>query len=255
MVLASTMECNPNHGTNDTEKAWMGDLLAAAAVLAAGYNSVRAVDLATKEWNMAKKYWRIAQNWLDYYRDYYAPVEDQEIAEALALVDEQPEYEVARGRARVAAMLEFRDMLQKTLRCQSVYCTGLRQDILVELTTAQANAIAMADGLGYRNERAYIETRSDVRFEKQLNTAKRGRDMVASNVSLAKAAANIYGDLYEQAWEGLVGAGQYLGYWSSRHNTAYPTTFTAGRAQQLSKAKGADVVADISGAVSNAAGG
>lgn len=239
MVLASEMQCNPKRGVGDSERSWIADLLAAAAVLAAGYNTARAIDIATKEWNLAKRYWRLAQNWLDYYRDFYAPVEDQEIAEAHELKDEEPLYDVARGRARVAVMMEFRDMLQKTMRCTSVYCTGLRQDILVDLATAQANAIALADGLGYRNERAYIESRSDIRFEKQLNTAKRGRDMVADNVSLAKATANIYGDLYDQAWEGLVGAGQYLGYWANRHTTAYPTTYLQGRAQQQSKAEGA----------------
>lgn len=217
--------CIAQTGVTDEGLDIFGGLLSAAAVLSAGYNAYKAVELATKEWQMADKYWRIAQNWLDYYRNFYAPVEDQEVNEALGLKKEEPDYETARGRARAVAWLQFRDVLRQGIRCTSRYCTGLRQDMLADLSAAQADAVAMADGLGYRNERAYIESRDDVRFKKMLETAKRGRDMVADNVSLASAAAGIYGDLFNQAWEGLTGAGQYLGYWGSRNDTSYPTTY------------------------------
>lgn len=217
--------CNKAKGTNDEQRSYFGYLLTAAAIASAAYNAAKAVELATREYDIALKYWNLANKWLNYYKDYFAPVEDQELAEARNIPIEQPLYEVARGRARVAAMMQFRDMTQKTMRCMSVYCTGLRQDMLMEISTAQADAVALADGLGYRNERAYVENRNDVRFEKMFNTAKRGRDMIADNVSLAKNAANIYGDLYNQAWDGLTGAGQYLGYWSNRNQTHYPMEY------------------------------
>lgn len=229
MVWASDLECNVLHGETDSGKGIVGNLLAGAAIIAAGYNSYRAVEIATKEWEMAKKYWQIAQNWLDYYRDYFAPVEDQELNEAMNLPITTPEYDVARGRARAVAWIQFKNVLNTAMRCTSRYCTGLRQDMLADMSAAQADAIAMADALGYRNERAYTESRNDVRFDKMLNTAKRGRDLVADNVSHAKATAGIYGDLFEQAWSGLSGAGQYLGYWGSRNDTRYPTTFLASR--------------------------
>ena len=128
-------------------------------------------------------------------------------------------------------MLEFRGLLRKAVRCTSKYCTGLRRDMLLEIMPAQANALAMAEGLGYRNERAYLEARDDVRFSKQLNTAKRGRDIAADNVSLAKTSAGIYGSLFNQAWDGLAGAGQYLGYYAERNQPSYPTTYLAQRAE------------------------
>lgn len=228
-------QCNPKKGTNDEQKSYFGYLLTAAAIASAAYNAAKAIELATKEYQMALNYWTLANRWLNYYKDYFAPVEDQELFEARNIPVEQPLYDVARGRARVAAMMQFRDMTQKTMRCMSVYCTGLRQDMLMEISTAQADAVSLADGLGYRNERAYVENRNDIRFEKMFNTAKRGRDMVAENVSLAKSAANIYGDLYDQAWRGLTGAGQYLGYWGNRNQTHYPAeylnTASSGRGQ------------------------
>lgn len=216
--------CVKQDGVDDSSRALFGKILAGVAVVGAAYNAARAVKIATDEWQMAKKYWRIARNWLDYYKDYYAPVEDQELYEARNLKKEAPEYDVARGRARAVAWLQFRDVVRQAMRCTSRYCTGLRQDMLSDLSASQADAVAMADGLGYRNERAYIEARDDVRFKKMLETAKRGRDMIADNVSMTTATAGIYGDLFNQAMAGLSGAGQYLGYWSSRNDTLYPIT-------------------------------
>lgn len=219
-----TEKCVRQDGVTDSGRELFGKILAGVAIAGAAYNASRAVKIATDEWLMAKRYWRIARNWLDYYKDYYAPVEDQELHEAMNLKKEEPEYEAARGRARAVAWLQFRGVVRQAMRCTSRYCTGLRQDMLSDLSAAQADAVAMADGLGYRNERAYIEARDDVRFKKMLETAKRGRDMVADNVSLTSSAAGIYGDLFNQAMAGLSGAGQYLGYWSSRNDTAYPIT-------------------------------
>jgi hypothetical protein len=238
MVYADDIGCNKNHGVNDEGRSFFGDLLSLAAIAAAAYNSVKAVQIAEDEWEMAKKYWQISKNWLDYYKDNYAPVEDQELEEAMNIPVEEPDYEVARGRARVSAWLEFRGITDKAIRCTSRYCTGLRADILTDLSIAQAAAVAIADGLGYRNERAYIESRNEVRFEKMMNTAKRGRDMLADNVSLAKSAAGIYGDLWNQAWSGIQGAGSYLGYYFNRNDTQYPTTYTADRATMHTQATG-----------------
>lgn len=228
MVLASDLQCNPKHGSGDTERSLFGDLLSAAAIAAAGYNSKKALEIATQEWEMAKKYWRIAENWLSYYKNAYAPVENQEIAEALVIPIAEPKYEIARGRARANAWIEYKGQLRKALRCTSRYCTGLRGDMLLRITAAQAQAVSMADGLGYRNERAYVEARNDVRWEQRLNTAKRGRDIVADVTSLGTASAGIYGSLLDQAWQGLSSAGMYLGYTQNRNQPAYPTTYIAG---------------------------
>lgn len=231
-MVDQNRECNPNHGVTDADRSLFGDILSAAALASAGYNAYKTYDLAVKEWEMAKKYWRIAENWLDYYKSAYAPVEDQEINEALALPIAEPLYEIARGRARASAWIEFKGKLRQSLRCTSRYCTGLRADMLARISQAQAEAVSMADGLGYRNERAYVEARNDVRWEQRLNTAKRGRDIIADVSSLGMASAGIYGSLVDQAWQGLKSAGVYLGYANNRNEPRYPTTYLAGAAEQ-----------------------
>lgn len=228
MVLGSYLKCNPVRGVTNEDRSLFGTLLSAAAFAAAGYLAYKAYDLAVDEWNMAKKYWDIANNWLNYYKTYFAPVEDQEIEEALALEYVEPSYEIARGRGRASAWFEYRGKLRSAMRCTSRYCTGLRADMLMRISRAQADAVALADGLGYRNERAYVEARNDVYFSRKLETAKRGRDLIAEAPSLGMAAAGIYGDQLNQTWEGLKGAGQYLGYSDYRIRPAYPGTGVSG---------------------------
>lgn len=219
------------HGVTDKGRSLFAKLLSAAAIAAAAYNAKQAYDIAKKEKGMAQKYLDISKVWLDYYKE-FAVVEDEELAEAMALTDVEPEYEVARGRARAVAWAAFKGQLDKATRCLSRYCTGLRQQMLMELTAAQAEAVALADGLGYRNERAYVENRSDVRFDRQLNVAKRGRNILPDTTSFAKASAGIYGDLWNQAWRGLNSAGAYLGWYGTRNDTAYPNTMLAGESAE-----------------------
>lgn len=229
MVLASDLNCNPVHGVNNEDRELFGSILSGAALAAAAANAYKAFDIAYTEWKMAKKYWRIAENWLDYYKDFYAPVENQELDEAMNLPIAEPHYDAAIARARASAWIMFKGKLRDSLRCTSKYCTGLRADMLAQIVMAQGVAVSAAEGLGYRNERAYVEARNDVRWEKRLNTAKRGRDIVAEVTSLGAASAGIYGSLLDQAWQGLAGAGQYLGYTENRLDTRYPTTYLGGQ--------------------------
>ncbi len=221
MALGPDITCTPFRGRNDSTWPAIATILAGIATVAAVRNADKMADIADKQWKLAKKYLTLADNWLNVYKDTYAPVEDHELKDATELQKETPQYSVAKGRARVAAWQGFKGQLNKLTRCTSRYCAGLRTDIIIDLATAQGAALVMADNLGYRNERAYVEARNEVRFERRLNTAKRGRDIAANGASYARAAAGIYGDQYQQAWIGLTGAGQYLGYYLAREDTTY----------------------------------
>lgn len=227
MALGADVVCNPIRGVGDAGRSMFGTILAAAATTAAAYNSVKAVELAQKEWNLAKKYWQLAKNWMDYYNGTYAPVEDMEVQEALDLETEPGFYKAAAGRAKLAAYKQTMPLLQGKQNALPKYLVGRRIAILTRMRMAQMQAATMAYLQGKRNERAYVEARDDIRFEKQLNTVRRGRNIVGQNISFASTAAGIYGSLYDQTWLNLQSAGRYLGYESARGATAYPQTFVA----------------------------
>ena len=83
--------------------------------------------------------------------------------------------------------------------------------------------MAALSNLGYRNERAYVEARNDVRWERRMETLNRGRDMIAQNIQFSKLAFGIFGDLGKQAGLGAAGAVRYLGYSWNKNETQYPT--------------------------------
>lgn len=201
-----------------------GVLLSAASIAAAAYNTYRAVEIAMQEYELATKYWYLADAWLNIYKDVYAPLEDVIVAEASQIPEEEPEYDVARGRARVSALIHLRGHVRPQILKTSRYCSGKREDIITTFAASVSAAVAIADGLGYRNERAKVEARNEVRFKKMLAAAKLGRNIIANNVSLAGAVAGIYGDLADQAWAGIEGAGYALGYITNRHETPMPRT-------------------------------
>ena len=226
-MWASDGRAIKKHGITDKGRSTFALILGSLATGAALRNANKAYDLAKKEFKLADKYRKMSQDWLSYYNKEFAPVEDIEIREAKELEYEEPHYEVARGRARAVAWNAYKGKLDAACKCLSRYCTGLRQEILTELTAAQADAVALADGLGYRNERSRVDNRNDTLFERKLNVAKRGRNLPTQSTSLAKASAGIYGDLWNQSWEGLRGAGYFLGYLNTRNDTFYPNVMMA----------------------------
>lgn len=216
--------CKQVKEVDNSARTIFGALLSAASVAAAAYNSYRAVQIAMQEYELATKYWYLADAWLNIYKEMYAPAEDVFVNEASNLEEEEPEYEAARGRARVSALIHLKGHVRPQLLATSRYCSGKREDLITNFAGGVAAAIAVADGLGYRNERAKIEARNEVRFKKMLAAAKLGRNIIANNVSLAGSVAGIYGDLADQAWAGITGAGYALGYLTNRHETGMPRT-------------------------------
>lgn len=235
------------HGPTDEGRSWFATLLTLGAIGAATYNADKALELAKKEKDMADRYYRISQAWLNYYDRKFAPVEDEELAEARAIEYVEPEYDVARGRARAIAWAAFKGRLDKASRCLSRYCTGLRQQMLLDFAAAQADALALAEGMGYRNERAYVENRNDVLFERKLNVAKRGRNLLPDTTALSKTAAGIYGDLWNQAWNAVGDASYFIGY--NTTHVEFPqqrlTGYGLSQQQERAVAEGESIMKDM----------
>ena len=213
-------ECNK--GIDDDGKGSLSNLWRLVPAVVAAYNTGQAVDYALKQYNIAKTYLKISQWWRSYYNAYFKPLEDQELSDTMALTETAPYYDTMRGRAQTLGRLKFKNAVNKVVQCTSEYCTGLRQQLLFEASEQEARAIATLTGAGYRNERAYYESRSDVRWKRMIATATRGRDMQADAVNSAQLAYGIYGNLGQQATEGAVGAAAAFSYFSNRNNTLYP---------------------------------
>lgn len=212
-----------NHGTDNTGKRILSAIWDMLPAVVAAYNTGQAINFAMKQHEIAKDYLKISQWWQDYYNSYFKPVEDQELSEAMNLQETTPYYDTMRGRAQTSGRIKFKNAVNKSVQCTSEYCTGLRQQMLYDTLEQQAKVMTVLTGVGYRNERAYYEKRSDVRWERMLNTAKRGRDLPAQAINSAALAYGIYGGLGQQATKGAEGAAAAAGYLWNRNDTFYPT--------------------------------
>lgn len=211
------------HGVTDNGKSTMGLIFDAAAMAVAAINTAAAVKMADLQYDIAKQYLDIAKWWRNYYNNTYKPWEDQELSEAWAQEKIDPMYDITIGRTRTYGRLQFRGVIDQSLRCTSAYCTGLREAMLKDIATAEATTIAAMANMGYRNERAYVEARNNTRWERRTQVLNRGRDMLANNVQFSSMAAGIFGDLGQQAGAGAAGAMRYLGYSWTRNETQFPT--------------------------------
>lgn len=212
-----------NRGITNTDKSILSKIWAGLTAAIAAYNTGQAIVFADRQYDMAKTYLKISQWWDNYKKGNFDPVEDQEINEALALKEETPQYDVQMGRAQTAGRIRFKNAVNKAVQCTSEYCTGLRGQLLRDTIAQQATAITVLNGLGYRNERSFIEARSDVRWKRMTATAMRGRGMQANALSHSQLAYGIYGDLGSQAGKGAAGAASLAGYLWNRNDTIYPT--------------------------------
>ena len=217
----NSVRCNLGVSSGDrSTQALLWSVLMAAA---SAYNTGQAINFANKQYDMAKQYLKISQWWNNYKRTYFDPVEDQELSEALALTEETPYYDIARGRAQTAGRIRFKNAVNKAVQCTSEYCTGLRGALLRDTLAQEATTVASLANFGYRQERSYIESRGDVRWKRMVATASRGRGMQAQAVSQSQLAYGIYGSLGEAAGKGASGAAALGGYFWNREDTIYPT--------------------------------
>lgn len=210
-------------GITDTDKTVLSSLWDLVPAVVAAYNTGQAINFAMKQHEIAKDYLKISQWWRDYYNAYFKPVEDQELSEAMALQEEPVYYDTMRGRTQTVGRIKFKNAVNKSVQCTSEYCTGLRQQLLYDTLEQEAKVMSTLTGAGYRNERAYYESRSDVRWKRMINTAARGRDLQAQAINSAALAYGIYGNLGQQAAKGAEGAAQAAGYFWNRNDTFYPT--------------------------------
>lgn len=224
-VLVRRFGDDCNHGQSNQSKNEVGQIANLAAMAIAAINTGAAIYTADKQYELAKRYSRIAKWWRDYYNSTYAPWENQELEEAKSLVPVDPIYDTAVGRAKTFARIQFNDLAARSIQCTGAHCTGLRGALLKDVLTSEASALSAAANLGYRNERAYVEARNDNDWAKKIAVVNRGRGLLAEHINFGVLSFGIFGDLGAQAAQAAGGAIGYLGYVWNRNETVYPTLY------------------------------
>jgi hypothetical protein len=215
--------CIQNPGPTDKGRVAISVAWQVAAAALGAANAVTSAEMASKQFDLAQRYYQIARQWRDWYNQGYVPLEDMELDEIWAEGKAEPLYGAAAGRASVLAKLAFGDRIGDALRCTHEYATGLRQALLKDGIRSMAEGVAASEGMGIRNERARVEALNDLRWKHREAAAMRGRGMAASNVAFAQLAAGIYGDLGRQAGQAAAGYVRSIFFARERMGSLFPS--------------------------------
>lgn len=203
--------------------------VAAAALIAKGtaiavavIETEAAFTAAKKEWELAKKWYQISEEQIDYYYAYYAPCEKTEIVEACSAKPYEMHKEVTAGRMQAQIQQNYAGRPFKDICGYSRYCTGAVKRAIRDIEFAKATELASAANLASRYEEAMWDAMDDRRWNRRNQALARGRDMMAQAVDFSNFAAGAISDLGNQAATAAMGAIKFLGFGRNRLDTIYP---------------------------------
>jgi hypothetical protein len=104
------------------------------------------------------------------------------------------------------------------MRCTSAYQTGLRQALLRDAATVQAETLGTLSDIGWRMERDRAKAKDALNHSRKLAVLNRGREMAAGILSGGTLAAGIFSDLARTGAEGFA---EFLGYALTKKKTDY----------------------------------
>ena len=188
-----------------------------------GINTATALKIAKMNYDLAKDYAKLAEDYRNYYNDNYKPIEKELIKEAM----DEKEYvrdkdDLYKGQMLISAKLPFVGKAEKLASCTGRYCTGQRQAIINDIMLEQAMVESMVCGMAHRYADDEALTRDTYRWERRNQVLKLGRDIPVEAISYASLATGIFGSIGQQASAAVQGASWYLGFGGDRVETKYP---------------------------------
>ncbi|MGF6599784.1 hypothetical protein P3T23_004518 [Paraburkholderia sp. GAS448] len=208
-----------------TDSGWItsSSIAQLAATAVAVINTVAALEISRREYEIAKGYYDLARELRDMWNNTFVPCEQATVAEACSAPLYTPLYDETAGRYIASVKQQFRDALNNIINCSNRFCTGLTQAMLKDAAIAQAQAVGDAQNYAYRYEEARKEAKDDLRWNRRMQALGLGRNLMAESATYAKAAEGLFGTLGQQAAMGASGAMYALGYGGSRNPTAWPS--------------------------------
>lgn len=209
-------------GITDAAVAAAATIAKATAIAVAVIETEAAFTAAKKEWELAKAWYKISEEQVDYYYAYYAPCELKEITEACNAPEYVMHKEVTAGRMQAQIQQNYSQRPYKDICGFSRYCTGAVKQAVKDIEFAKATELAAAANLASRYEEAMWDAMDERRWNRRNQALARGRDMMAQAVDFSNFASGAISDLGNQAAAAATGAIKFLAFGRNRLDTIYP---------------------------------
>lgn len=218
IVSIAAFPC-PKVDDKGLNRAWFwADKIAQGVALWATYETYKA---AKEDYKIAKRYHELAKEQWDLHKQYYHPLEQQELDEIWAEKPYEPDYPtaIAGHTHTIDNVFAAADKQRKALNVK--YCVCPDVSLFTKTDIMKATVGGDSDNFARRYAEKLSQERNDIRWSRRVAAAARGRGLLSESASHAQRASSSY-SAYARAMGGLAGnAMEFSGYVQNRHQTTY----------------------------------
>lgn len=237
IVSIAAFPC-PKVDDKGLNRAWYwADKIAQGVALWATYETYKA---AKEDYKIAKRYHELAKEQWDLHKQYYHPLEEQELDEIWAEQPYEPDYPtaIAGHTHTIDNVFAAIDKQRKALNAKYCACPDVSSFTKVDIMKSTVSGDS--DNFARRYAEKLAQERNDIRWNRRIAAVARGRGLLSESASHTQRASNSL-SAYAQAMGGLAGnAMLFRGFVQDRRMTEY----NANRERFNSRAAVFDVTAD-----------
>lgn len=231
------------------ESAWSAFFKAAALAIALA-NSYAQAEIADMQQDLAEGYYDQAKFKWDRFETKYIPLEKKLLAEVSSTPIREMNCAAAEDRAIDAVNTSY-DVFESYLeRMAKQYNLCMDATLLASIDVQQTMQLVDSENYNLVDEQWYTDYKNDQRWNRRSNVLNLGRNLSSEALRYGDVANTLLksvGQKIETAAQGVMGA---LGYYGSRFDTVYPTTYLAGAGQNANGLVSvASTPADVGGMV------
>lgn len=218
VVSIAAFPC-PKVDDKGLNRAWFwADKIAQGVALWATYETYKA---AKEDYKIAKRYHELAKEQWDLHREYYHPLEQQELDEIWAEKPYEPDYKTAVAGHTHTTDNVLNSLDKHRMALGKKYCICPDVSAFTKADFVSATISGDSDNFARRYAEKLAQERNDIRWSRRVAAAARGRGLLSESASHAQRASSSY-SAYARAMGGLAGnAMEFSGYVQNRHQTTY----------------------------------
>lgn len=221
--------CNwaaPEYGPmGDT--AWNTAFKAAQLAIAAANAAIQG-QIADKKQDLAEGYYQQAKYKWDRFAAFYMPLEQAILWEAASEPVKTLDCANDRLRAEQAANPTF-DYIDTHLGAMAKsYRLCLDDTVIQQLAYTRNLILVDTENYNLRDDQWFTDFKNDQRWNRRSNILNLGRNLGAVAMQYGDVARKLMGDVSDIANKAFGSISQALGYYGSRFDTFYPTSYLSG---------------------------
>lgn len=203
----------------------------AAQLAIAVLNALIQGQIADMQQDLADKYYQQAKYKWNRFEKKYMPLEKAILWEASNEPIREMNCNDDRQRAQTAANKSF-DYLENYMGQQAKSYRLCLDDSVVSQLSYTRNLITVdTENYNLRDDQWFVDFKNDQRWNRRSNILNLGRNLGSVAMQYGDVARKLMGDVSDIANKAFGGLSSALGYYGSRFDTVYPTTYLAGSMQ------------------------